>query len=76
VTNASAGLSFQVATKKSSADDAREWSIENAREAVERVFSARIAQNELDEMQNGWSEQSGKAKSLKEIAIRERIDNS
>jgi hypothetical protein len=30
--------------------------LRNAREAVERVFSARIAQNELDEMQNGWSE--------------------
>lgn len=31
--------------------DAREWSIESAREAAVRVFSARIARNELDEMQ-------------------------
>jgi len=30
--------------------DAREWSIENAREAAGRVFSARIARTKLDEM--------------------------
>lgn len=31
--------------------DAREWSIESAREAAERIYSARIARNKLDEMQ-------------------------
>lgn len=31
--------------------DAREWSIKSAREAAERVFSARIARTKLDEMQ-------------------------